>query len=226
MIIARLSPLVLAIAALVALATVLLSVSTAEAHARYESSIPDRGEVLETSPDRVEITFTQNIQRITDGFDLSVSDSDGTSVTAGEPEIPTSDRSKLTVALQPDLVPGRYVVEWLNTSDEDGHEGTGAYAFYVGVEPTADQLAEDEELAQIEGDASPTPDGGEPTTTGTSTESPVDPSPAATPSGNGDVDGDDDDADNTAALVVLIIIGGVLAGIAAIAGVLFVRRNP
>ena len=53
-----------ALAALLAVPSAILLVSTASAHARYKSSIPATGDVLAASPARVEITFTQEIQKV------------------------------------------------------------------------------------------------------------------------------------------------------------------
>ena len=57
--------------------------------------------------------------------------------------------SKLSVPLQPDLAPGRYVVNWKNVSDDDGDAATGAFSFYIRSQPTAADLANDQQLAQI-----------------------------------------------------------------------------
>src|SRR5438105_9213348 len=102
--------LTLALAALVAIG----SPHIALAHARYKSSTPGIGEIAQDPPPQVDITFTQSIQKVSGTYDLAVTrDGDG-SVTSGPAILDNDDRSKLSVPLQPDLPPGRYVVRWKN----------------------------------------------------------------------------------------------------------------
>ena len=51
--------------------------------------------------------------------------------------------------LRTGLGPGRYVVNWKNTSDEDGDPATGSFSFYVNTQPNAVDLENDRQLAQI-----------------------------------------------------------------------------
>ncbi len=132
-----------------AVAAALLAGSSVFAHARYESSTPGTGEVLTTSPARVEITFSVDIQKISGSYGIEVTRDRGAAVTNGPSVVDDSDRSKLSVALQPDLGPGRYVVNWKNVSDEDGDAITGAFSFYINTQPTTVDLANDAQLAQI-----------------------------------------------------------------------------
>ena len=132
--------------------SVLLAVGTAHtalAHSRYKSSTPGIGEIAQDSPPQVDITFTQSIQKVTGTFDLSVARDGGGSVTAGAPVLDEQDRSKLSVPLQPNLPPGRYVVNWKNVSDDDGDPAEGAFSFYIRTQPSSTDLANDRQLAQI-----------------------------------------------------------------------------
>jgi CopC domain len=64
----------------------------------------------------------------------------------------SGDRQR-TVPLQSGLTAGRYVVNWNNTAADDGDPLAGAFSFYVGPQPTAAQLAADQQLASIEANA-------------------------------------------------------------------------
>ena len=119
------------------------------AHARYKSSVPGTSEVVQASPARVEITFSQEIQKVSGSYGMTVTDRNNTLVSMGPAVINDQDRSRMSVQLTPNLPPGRYVVNWTNVSDADGHDTPGAFAFYVGLQPTAADVAADKALAEI-----------------------------------------------------------------------------
>ncbi len=140
---------VVALTLATAAAAALLAASSVFAHARYKSSTPGTGEVLTTSPARVDIAFSQEIQKISGSYGIEVTRDRGAAVTNGPAVVDGSDRTKLSVPLQPDLAPGRYVVNWTNTSDADGDPIEGAFSFYVNTQPNTVDLANDAQLAQI-----------------------------------------------------------------------------
>jgi len=123
-----------------------VGIASVDAHARLKESTPKVGEVLQTPPAEVRITFTNDIQRISGTYDIGVTDDTEAAVTAGAAVIDDEDRSVMSVALQPGLPQGRYVVKYKNVSDADGDPFEAGFAFYVGVEPTDEQRAEDELL--------------------------------------------------------------------------------
>ncbi len=112
----------------------------ASAHARVKSSSPAKGEVVQTSPSQVEIFFTQAVQKVAGTYGLAVGRDRGADVTAGPAVIDENDRTHMTVRLQPNLNPGRYVVQWKNVSDEDGNPAEGAFSFYIRSQPNAVNL--------------------------------------------------------------------------------------
>lgn len=122
---------------------------TALAHSRYKSSTPGKGEVLQASPAKLDVFFTQNVQKVSGTYGLEVQKDGGASATAGATVIDESDRSHISVALQPNLAPGRYVVNWMNVSDDDGDPATGAFSFYIQTPPTAADLQKEQELEAI-----------------------------------------------------------------------------
>ncbi|MBI4570673.1 MAG: copper resistance protein CopC [Chloroflexi bacterium] len=173
------------------------------AHAGYDHSVPDRDEVVQAAPDHIDVYFTQevfkqagaNYVRVFDEADVQVSDGDGV--------VDDDDRTHISTAFPSTLTPGRYIVRWATLSDEDGDDDSGAFCFYVAVEPTVAQQVECAELAGEE-DASPTP--GATATGGATQASPV---ATATPADGG---GNDGGGGLNGAL-----IGGVIGGVAAVA---------
>ncbi len=137
----------IALTALLATVAVLAAVAVASAHAPYDSSTPSKGEVLQTAPTSVVINFQENIQKTSGSFGITVEKDGGGSVTSGDATV-TGD-AQLTVNLQSGLDAGRYVVNWNNTSADDGDPLDGAFAFYIQTQPTADDLAKDDQLAQV-----------------------------------------------------------------------------
>ena len=119
------------------------------AHARYKSSTPGTGEVLAASPARVDIVFTQELQKVSGTYGIEVTRDRGAAITTGPAVVADTDRTKLSVPLQADLGPGRYVVNWKNVSDADGDPATGAFSFYVNTQPNAVDLENDKQLEQI-----------------------------------------------------------------------------
>jgi methionine-rich copper-binding protein CopC len=212
------------------LALMLPAPGPASAHARYESSFPAKGEVLATSPNRVEITFTQEVQRISGTYDIAVNKDRGPSVTAGPAEIDEDDRRIMRVPLQPDLAPGRYVVNWRNVSDEDGDEAIGAFSFYVQTPPNEIDLRNDEELARIgeEDAATATPAAGAtPDADTPGAETPEASATAAvTPAATVVADGADGNSDSDDSGLVIVIVTVIVVGVVAAAGAFFfVRRR-
>ena len=216
----------------IALASALLALLTttgsAGAHARLKESTPAVGEVLEASPAEVSITFSNDIQKLSGTYDIAVENEGGQSYVAGPPLIDEDDRSLMTVALQPNLPPGRYVVTYKNSSDADGDPFEGGYAFYVGVEPTQEQLAADALLEPPEVSATQTFEAESgartptPAAVGTATGTTSTPSADSTPTApSGEADSDDDDNRN---LATLVFIGAVVA-VAAIVGFVIWRAT-
>lgn len=192
-----------------------LNVGSVDAHARLDRSVPAVGAVLDEPPEQVELFFTQEIQKVSGTYGVNV-EREATPVTSGNPVVDDADRTRLTVALEPNLDEGRYVVRWHNVSDADGDPAEGAFSFYVGRQPTPEELAADEELAAI----------------GAEDETPVtEPTPAETPAGPTPtaviepVDGDEDDDGGTAGVIAIIVFAVVAAlGLLAV-GWVILRRS-
>jgi copper transport protein len=111
-----------------------LAGTAASAHASLESSDPSNGELLETAPDQISLTFTEppDLSLTT----IGVLDDTGAPVPTGPPELaPGSDR-EVHVGLDP-VPDGVYTVTWRTVSATDGHVTSNAFSFGVGVSPEA-----------------------------------------------------------------------------------------
>jgi methionine-rich copper-binding protein CopC len=139
----------LAITLMALAAVALLNAKPVFAHARYKSSTPGTGQILTASPARVEITFTEQIQKVSGTYGIEVTRDRGAAVISGPAVVNDADRTHLSVPLQTGLGPGRYVVNWKDTSDADGDPVTGAFSFYINTQPNAVDLENDRQLAQI-----------------------------------------------------------------------------
>ena len=198
---------------LAAAASALLFAGNAEGHARYKESTPAKGELLAASPAQVSITFSQEVQKVTGTYGIDVRYSPSrpqTGITqdaeAGPAVVNDDDRTIVSVPLRPDLAPGRYEVHWTNVSDADGDPAEGAFSFYIGMPPTAADLAADEALALIgEEEETPEPTGG------ASTPAPGTPAASATAVAPRS---DDDDGGGSTALIIIgvIVVVGIVAG--------------
>ncbi len=126
---------------------VLLGVTSAFAHARYDRSTPGPGEVVQTSLARVDIFTVQEMKKDQTLTEITVVDANNSRVDNGDTTVDDANRKHFSVGLKPALPAGRYVVSFKNASDEDGEEDHGQFAFYVGSAPTAQQKALDTKLA-------------------------------------------------------------------------------
>jgi copper transport protein len=101
----------------------------AAAHARFLSSTPPAAAELQTSPSRVTIRFDEGVE-ISLGS-LHVLGASGTNLAVGAPYHPDGNTHEAEVLVAP-LPRGQYTVQWQIVA-EDGHVGTGRFAFGVGV---------------------------------------------------------------------------------------------
>ncbi len=106
-------------------AAVLLVATPASAHASLLESNPAPGEILQTSPKTITLSFTEPVS--TSLGALRVFNSESKRVDAGDVEI----RNNVVELALPKLDDGSYAVTWRVTS-EDAHPVTGAFAFQIG----------------------------------------------------------------------------------------------
>ncbi|MBL1067964.1 copper resistance protein CopC [Streptomyces sp. 7-21] len=118
-------------ALLLALAAVALTATPATAHASLTASTPGDGEVVAAQPERVTLTFTEEVAL--SGDSLRVLGPDGEPVHTGEPA-DLGDGTTVTwgIALRPGLPDGTYTVVW-HVVSADSHPVSGAFTFSVGA---------------------------------------------------------------------------------------------
>lgn len=142
------------VAAIAALAA-LMPAGDAAAHAAYASSEPAFGAVLERAPERISLTFSQELFRREGANAIEWTAADGGEAgeftDAGEVEIGNADRRTMSVALpaglRGDWGEGRFVARWRNLSADDGDTDGGEFPFYIGRSPTEEEEALDREMA-------------------------------------------------------------------------------
>lgn len=114
----------------------LLFVETAYAHSAYLRSNPGADAVISSSPAKLDIWFSQELFRRKGENTIHVSGPDGQEVSVGETQIDDDDRKHIWVDLLPNLPVGKYLVEWKNTSVEDGHPTEGSFNFIIDPQAT------------------------------------------------------------------------------------------
>jgi copper transport protein len=116
------------VTALLVVAAVLMgSAGPASAHAVLSTSTPAEGERLPQAPSSVALTFTEPVSLGLGG--VSVLNSDGTRVDAGQAEQPAPNRVRADVT--PGLPEGTYLISYRVTST-DGHVVSGGIVFAIG----------------------------------------------------------------------------------------------
>lgn len=124
---------------LLTLALVALVPGEAAAHAGLERSVPAHNDVLEESPEQVDLFFEGEVVKKEGLTFVRVFDpTDEQQVSVGDGTVDDDDRTHIFATLPPGLPDGQYVVQWTATSDEDNETVSSAFCFYVNVEATAE----------------------------------------------------------------------------------------
>lgn len=194
---------ILGAVALLLAAALLLPAGKAAAHAAYDHSTPAKDEVVPTAPSQVDVYFKQDLVKVAGQYYVRVFADDATTqVSTGDGTVDDNDRTHISAALPAGLAQGRYIVKWHTVSDADGDPDTGAFCFYVGVQPTAAQQAE---CASFEPTPVPT------IAAATASSSPAATQPAVTPAPTADDTPSGDDGGSSRAVIVGIVIGAIIA---------------
>ena len=134
---------------LAALCVALLSdAESAAAHAAYEESEPQFASVLDASPERILLRFSQELFRREGANTITLTNVEsGGLIPLGQVEISNADRHVMSAPVLQSLPHGRYEASWTNLSAEDGDADSGIYPFYVGRQPSEAEVAHDRETA-------------------------------------------------------------------------------
>jgi copper transport protein len=132
------------LAAVTVMAAVALGVGAvpAHAHASLETTDPAAGAIVPTSPEAIELRFTEEVSIGLGG--VRVLAAGGETVRTGEPAT-VPGRPSVVRATLPELADGTYVVTWRVLSG-DSHPVRGAFTFSVGAATegaAADRIAGD-----------------------------------------------------------------------------------
>lgn len=117
----------LAVCVLVAAGVMLATPTAVRAHASLRSSTPSPGDLLDATPKRIELMFTEAVDVVPDA--IRVVGAEGSPVAIGDVEQALGADS-LTADL-PTLRSGTYVIVWKAVS-ADAHPISGAITFSVG----------------------------------------------------------------------------------------------
>jgi methionine-rich copper-binding protein CopC len=118
-------------AAALSLIAAILFVGVVLGHSRPIRFDPAPGAVLNVAPSQVTGWFTQPLRRDANWNFIQVTNEQGTRVDSAE-LILSADRKQMTVNLNSNLPPGRYLVTWRTWDDNDGAIFGDCYAFFVG----------------------------------------------------------------------------------------------
>lgn len=127
----------------------LISAPAAYAHDQLTASSPEQGQLLETAPSTVSITFNEEVLDI--GNAIVVLDNAGTDWVDGDV---TVTGSTVTAALQSGMPDGVYTMNWRVVS-ADGHPVSSSIVFGVG----SSELVKDELATAIAAVGQPADDG-------------------------------------------------------------------
>lgn len=198
-----------AVALLVALSAIVPATGSAQAHARYERSVPVDGAVVTESPARVDVWFSQEMAR-REGLPTMVVVNESGDTIADQAVLDDDDRTHMYIEMPPELPDGRYTVIWHNLSDVDGDEAQGAFHFVIDRAATPTPAGPTFIDSIVGGSITPIAIEPQPTETPT-------PSPAAAPASRGGGNG----------VPIWALVLGIVSGTAVGGGIgLALGRRP
>lgn len=124
-----------------------LGFGVVSAGARFDHSQPSPGEVLVSSPQRVDIYTHRTTSAAPGDTQMIVTDRDQRRVDLGDTSVDPADHHHASVGLQGNLPPGRYIVSFKTLGEDDLDHDGGNFAFYVRMQPTGPDRAADATLA-------------------------------------------------------------------------------
>nr|WP_113864707.1 copper homeostasis periplasmic binding protein CopC [Brenneria salicis]NMN92283.1 hypothetical protein [Brenneria salicis ATCC 15712 = DSM 30166]RBP67622.1 hypothetical protein DES54_101142 [Brenneria salicis ATCC 15712 = DSM 30166]RLM32400.1 hypothetical protein BHG07_00800 [Brenneria salicis ATCC 15712 = DSM 30166] len=98
------------------------------AHAHLKSQIPAADSIVETAPDTLTLTFSENIEPAFSGVEIV--DDARKSPSVSNTSVMPETRNQMNVTLAKPLASGRYQVNW-HVLSVDGHKLKGSYRFAV-----------------------------------------------------------------------------------------------
>ncbi|MBA2286767.1 MAG: copper resistance protein CopC [Ktedonobacteraceae bacterium] len=117
------------IALLLAISIVFLFPGVSEAHAILLRSDPTKDAVLQASPSRVQMWFSEDLNSTFST--AAVVNGNNQRVDRRDARVSSSDPREMDVSLAPNLPPAVYIVIWRSDSNDDGHVLSGSFLFKV-----------------------------------------------------------------------------------------------
>lgn len=117
------------IASALALATHILSGSSALAHAHLRAETPAADAFVSAAPTTLALAFSEGVEIKLSGATLK--GADDRIVPTGAPSLDKNNDKLMSVPVIGSIQPGKYIVEW-HTLSKDGHATRGSYQFTVG----------------------------------------------------------------------------------------------
>jgi len=209
----------LVLVAALLLPSLLMPAVPAFGHADYDRSAPAHDEIVAQVPARVDVYFTQEVFRQEGSNFVRVFDESEAQVSDGDGVVDDDDRTHISAELPAGLGSGRYIVRWKTLSDGDGDEDEGAFCFYIGVQPTAEQEAECAAFGEDAGETSPTPGA-------VATSTPAAAGATATQAAPADGGNNSDGGVSTALIVVAAVVGAAIVVVVVAGGaIVWFRRT-
>jgi copper transport protein len=109
--------------------------SEVHSHSDVEEAIPNFDEIVEYSPDEIEILFTDPVSVYSES--IKITNSDGVVILKGKPNMDPSNKRRVVLPIDHPIPAGRYRVEILAVA-MDGHEIKEQYQFQINQERVAD----------------------------------------------------------------------------------------
>jgi copper transport protein len=144
--------LALLLLALLAVQLFIRAPHTARAHANLENADPPQSTVLQASPSRVTLRFSEPVAQSFSS--IQVLNAAGERVEKSDALVDPGDSKVLWVALET-LPTGVYTVAWRNLSTVDGHSVRGSYVFSIGVPLSAQAAPPPQEPPLLQSKAEP-----------------------------------------------------------------------
>ncbi|WFL65883.1 copper homeostasis periplasmic binding protein CopC [Pantoea sp. X85] len=117
-----------AVVALLLASSTLAFSQVAMAHAHLKTPVPADKAVVETSPQNLTLTFTEDVEAAFSGVD--VLNAQHQPVAVGKAKLNDKQHDQLIVPINQPLPSGNYQVNW-HVLSVDGHKTKGSYTFSV-----------------------------------------------------------------------------------------------
>lgn len=121
------------VAAFMVMPLALMLAVSVSAHAALQSSVPADKATVTTVPTQVALTFSEETSPTRSGG--SVTDASGATVSTGF-KVDLNDRTKMTIALRPNLPNGVYTVKWNSLTEDDNGAADGTFTFTIQAQAT------------------------------------------------------------------------------------------